>query len=909
MGFGIQCPVLGCARAAGICSIFLAIVAAGPGLPQSSQGANLVWNAGTGNWDFTAGNLEWNNGTAAWTDGNVAEFAASGNGGVQTVTVDVTPTTTNVKPIEILLDANSGYFTFQHTGSQFIQITGAANNWVRSAGSFADFNGAIAKFDSAPSGSVSGTVPAQILIGATLSGSDFIKSATGNIAAVGYTSSTTAASSFTTGANMNVAASTTSNIGTVSINSLRFNASSNFNITITGSSATLTIASGMILFGSSATAGGTIGSAANYGKLTTGQGDLMLIANNATGSDTIYSQITGSIGLTKIGPGTVVLNSQAANTYTGSTTVLAGKLATTQANVLGDGTNANNLLIVSSAGTLDLSGTNQSVQNISGGGTIDNSSLTPATLTIQDNQSNVANIFSGVIQNSGSGALGLTFSGNSQSRSLQLSGANTYSGPTAITSNGKIIAGGDNRLSPNSQVNITSGTLDLHAFNESIGSLAGAGGTVTSSASGTCTLTLGADGAAATYSGTIAQGNATTFSLTKTGGGTQILEGGNSYNGLTSINGGTLETDTAGINGSSLTSGLAFGGGSLMAETSAGIATNKAITATATILLDTTNGPISLGGNIASTTGGLTLSGGNVLTLSGTNAYTGVTAINGGTLLTDTAGNQRIERDKRHRVWRWRAQGQFVRRNQYQQIDHRHGHHRLGYDERSDLAWRQYRQHHERPYAFRRQYAHAFGKQRLHRLDSRQQRHASRGRRQYAGVWFGDNREWRNARCLQLRQCGEGAHGRRRRNSESRLRSELNRQYPREHQCRDVRRHARDDRRALVGKLHAGELSVSHGILRFGNQRPQLYVKLWTDESRSAACGDDWYDHRHASIAVDRHRRFDGIHLHRPELRADGQFSPKLFHCCGCERHWNSSRPRRSCSQWDECAAIGAQLY
>ena len=93
-----------------------------------------------------------------------------------------------------------------------------------------------------------------------------------------------------------------------------------------------------------------------------------------------------------------------------------------------------------------------------------------------------------------------------------------------------------------------------------------------------------------------------------------------------------LVADTAGINGSDATNGIAFGGGTLKAATSGGLSTIKAISATSTILLDTTNGAITLGGNIGSTTSGLTLSGGNVLTLSGTNSYTGLTTVSGGTL-------------------------------------------------------------------------------------------------------------------------------------------------------------------------------------------------------------------------------------------------------------------------------------
>ena len=84
--------------------------------------------------------------------------------------------------------------------------------------------------------------------------------------------------------------------------------------------------------------------------------------------------------------------------------------------------------------------------------------------------------------------------------------------------------------------------------------------------------------------------------------------------------------------------GIAFAGGKLKALDSGGISTNKLVAATSTILLDTTNGAIVLGGNIASTSSGLTLAGANTLTLAGSNSFTGAITLNGGTLVTDTAG-------------------------------------------------------------------------------------------------------------------------------------------------------------------------------------------------------------------------------------------------------------------------------
>ena len=88
-----------------------------------------------------------------------------------------------------------------------------------------------------------------------------------------------------------------------------------------------------------------------------------------------------------------------------------------------------------------------------------------------------------------------------------------------------------------------------------------------------------------------------------------------------------------------LTSGIAFGGGTLKALDSGGINTNKAISATSTILLDTSSGPITLDGNIASTSNSLTLSGAITLVFSGVNSYAGGTLVKSGILIMTAAAD------------------------------------------------------------------------------------------------------------------------------------------------------------------------------------------------------------------------------------------------------------------------------
>jgi len=115
---------------------------------------------------------------------------------------------------------------------------------------------------------------------------------------------------------------------------------------------------------------------------------------------------------------------------------------------------------------------------------------------------------------------------------LTLSGSSTYSGSTVILG-GTLQAGATNALATNSAFSVGSrGTLDLASFNQTIGSLAGAGDVTLGSA----TLTTGNDNTSTTFSGTISGSG----SLIKVGTGTLTLAGANAYTGGTTLAGGTL---------------------------------------------------------------------------------------------------------------------------------------------------------------------------------------------------------------------------------------------------------------------------------------------------------------------------------------------------------------------------------
>ena len=156
------------------------------------------------------------------------------------------------------------------------------------------------------------------------------------------------------------------------------------------------------------------------------------------------------------------------------------------------------------------------------------SSSLPVFLAAQggtiDTQANTAT-FSGII--SGPGSLTKTGTGT-----LVLSGDNSYFGATFVNQ-GTLRAGAAGTFSPDSAMNVALGAvLDLASFNQTIGSLAGAGNVLL----GSGLLTTGGDGTSTTFAGVISG----TGGLVKAGGGAFALTGINTYSGPTSVAEGTL---------------------------------------------------------------------------------------------------------------------------------------------------------------------------------------------------------------------------------------------------------------------------------------------------------------------------------------------------------------------------------
>jgi autotransporter-associated beta strand protein len=282
------------------------------------------------------------------------------------------------------------------------------------------------------------------------------------------------------------------------------------------------------------------------GSLTANLANATFRNNGGTGALTVNGAISGAAGLTLSASGgsglTITLASSAeSNSYAGDTTISSSKetLVLGAADQVPNGAAKGNLTV--NGGTFKMSGFSETINGLSGTGTVDGFSGAP-TLTVGDNDATgVSNTFSGIIKNT-AGALALTKIG---SGTLTLSGANTYSGATTI-SGGMLLAGSTTALSANSVLSVGTGAvLDLGGFNNTIKKLSTATGTITDSSGPTFGGTLRI--ADAMSGGTSAQFFTGSMGLQIFGGGTAdtiLGNTANNYSGGTILGNGSGATTT-----------------------------------------------------------------------------------------------------------------------------------------------------------------------------------------------------------------------------------------------------------------------------------------------------------------------------------------------------------------------------
>ena len=340
--------------------------------------------------------------------------------------------------------------------------------------------------------------------------------------------------------------------------------------------------------------------------LNAGGGTIFALSGDASFSGTI----SGVGGLTKTGVGTVTLSGT--SSYTGPTGVNFGTLQAGVANAFAPAS----AFTVAAGATLDLNGFDQTIGSLAGAGMV---TLGAGTLTTGGDNSDTT--FSGPISGSG----GLTKEG---SGIFTLSGTNSYTGATNLNS-GTLQAGAASTFAAGSAHTVALGaTLDLNNFDQTIGSLAGAGIVTLGSA----TLTTGGDNTSTTFSGSVDGSGG----LIKQGSGTFTLSGTTTYTGPTSVSAGILQAGAA--NAFAPASAFTVAPAATLDlngfdQTIASLAGDGNVTLGAgTLTTGGDNTDTTFSGAISGT-GGLIKDGSGTFILAGTSTYSGPTSLNTGVLI------------------------------------------------------------------------------------------------------------------------------------------------------------------------------------------------------------------------------------------------------------------------------------
>ncbi|MFZ1935597.1 MAG: autotransporter-associated beta strand repeat-containing protein [Thermoguttaceae bacterium] len=277
--------------------------------------------------------------------------------------------------------------------------------------------------------------------------------------------------------------------------------------------------------------------------------------------ENLVSGTAGDGGLTKLGAGTLTLGG--ANSYLGNTVISGGKLQVASSVAIPSGPGYGNVI---DNAALDVFGHSITVNNLSGSGTVDDSTGSSVTFTVY---STATSMFSGTIADTGDG-IQLIKTGPG---TLILTGSNTYSAGTLISG----------------------GTLQIGN--------GGTSGSVAGNIVDNAALTFNRSDTV-TYAGNLSGSG----SLAQNGTGTLILTGTDTRTpGGAAVNAGTLQIGNGGTTGN--------------------VAGNVTL-ASSTVLAFDRSDSVTFANNVSGN-GGVTKLAAGTVTMTGTNSYTGPTVVNG----------------------------------------------------------------------------------------------------------------------------------------------------------------------------------------------------------------------------------------------------------------------------------------
>jgi autotransporter-associated beta strand protein len=411
---------------------------------------------------------------------------------------------------------------------------------------------------------------------------------------------------------------------------------------------TTSINAGTLQIGSSGTAGSLSPSSAITG--STGGTLAFSRSDEITQGTHFNSVIGGSINVAQIGSGTLTLSG--ANTYTGTTSVAAGLLKTSNANQIADGSP-----IQVTGGILRFGG-NDTVAAIGGsGGTID-VDVYSLTSSVGASSTFAGSLIGNRTNVSGSGGSGFYKTG---------SGTLTLSGSVSLSADNSIFNQGNNRLQVSGGELVLAGTTTLanmqtrllngttlriasgsHAFNAGSRTGSGEGLTIQNGQ----VVVDGGVSTAATVSVGYGTGSANVFTMNTGTFTASLMTLGNNIgatDGATvNLNGGVLAAGSFTNQGGQ--TAISFNGGTLQMLGTSVVPSNTNPNGNVLALNVGNGGAILDTGTFANTisqglagigSGGLTKLGSAQLTLAGTNTYSGATMISAGTIaFSSTSGLQ-----------------------------------------------------------------------------------------------------------------------------------------------------------------------------------------------------------------------------------------------------------------------------